>query len=97
MTRPPTLLEQLAVGMAAAAVTRAVLERLDRRRRPQLEGKALAVDLLQRSHKDVVAPLLRPAAGCVDCIEVDLARSTPGQPPFICGQTLMAPPAGGCS
>lgn len=34
MTRPPTLLEQLAVGMAAAAVTRGVLAAVDRRRRP---------------------------------------------------------------
>lgn len=95
MTRPPTPLEQFAVGLAFAAATRAVLERLDRRRRPQLDGKALAVDLLQRSHRNVVAPLLRPVAGCVDCIEVDPAGSTPGQPSHVCRLTL-ATPSGPC-
>lgn len=86
MTRPPTLLEQLAVGAAAAVVTRAVLERLDRRRRDRAGDEALQRHIER----------CEPAAGCSDCLEVDLARSTPGQPPLICGQTLMAPPVGGC-
>lgn len=52
MTRPPSPLEQFAVGLAFAAATRAVLERLDRRRRPlDVERCLVGVPGCTRDHQ----------------------------------------------
>lgn len=60
-----------------------------RARRSAANDVLLAESLEQLRRGDL--EVLRPKPACSECIWVDTARSSPGQPNFVCAKTLSDP------